>query len=98
MTDRPPFSRISKIILAIDHFNAAGSNGRGWSGRRFDNSTTYRTERFVQKGSRVLTTGKLVNPHEHVGIPLVLSWEFGADGHISGVDLCATEAETLIPI
>ena len=86
------------IILAIDRFNAAGSIGRGGSGRRFDNSMTYRTERFVQNGSRVLTTGKLVNPHDHVDVPLVLSWEFGADGHISGVDLCASEAETLIPI
>ena len=97
MTDRPPCSTVSKIIHAIDRFNAAGSNGRGWSGRRFDNSTTYRTERFVQKGPRVLTTGKLVNPHEHVHIPLVLSWEFGADGRISRVDLYATEAETLVP-
>jgi hypothetical protein len=94
MTDRTPCSRVSTIILAIDRFNAAGTNGRGWSGRRFDNSTIYRTERFVQKGSRVLTTGKLVSPHEHLDIPLILSW----DGHISGVDLCATEAETLIPI
>jgi hypothetical protein len=96
MTERATGSQVSKIILAIDRFNAAGSHGRAWSGRRFDNSTTYRTERFIQAGSRVLTAGKLVNPHEHLDLPVVLSWEFGVDGRISDVDLYATEAEELI--
>ena len=96
MNERPPGSQVAKIILAIDRYNTASSNGRAWSGRRFDNSTTYRTERFAQAESRVLTFGKLVNPHEHVDILLVLSWTFGADGGISGVDFHPTEAESLI--
>jgi len=98
MTARPPGSQVAKIIRAIDRFNSSSSKRFAGSNSSLGHSTTYRTERFVQSGSEVLTVGKLVNSREHMDVRLVLSWEFGADGRLCGVEVRTSDAETLIPI
>lgn len=85
-------SKVGMIALAIDRFNRTGSAG---AGRRFGNTSRYRIERFVQSGAQILTLGKLVNPHERLDMLLVLSWEFGADGQLQGVDVCESAPDPM---
>lgn len=92
MIGRAPGTKVAKIIRAIDHFN--GMDGRP-GGRRFDNTTTYRTERIVQDGDYILSVGRLVNPSERLDRFVTLSWDFTADGRLSGVDFHSGGSEAL---
>ena len=91
----PLSPKLLKINSAIDRFNDTPSNGARRARRRFSNPTTFCTERVVEVESRVLTLGKFVNLKQDVHVPVVLRWEFGPGGQLTGVNLWESEPQAL---